>query len=169
MMNDKQQILAVLREEFKRWEELLAGLSEAQITTRRLPADLSIKDVMAHLHVWQQVSIARLEAALANRPPQFPECPPEFDLDTENNVDGINAWIYETYRDRPWASVYREWREGFLRFLEVGEAIPETDLLDEGHYPWMHGYPLASTLLNSYAHHHEDHLEPLLAWLQEYG
>jgi hypothetical protein len=31
-MNDKQHILTLLREEFSRWEELLAGLSEEQIT-----------------------------------------------------------------------------------------------------------------------------------------
>jgi hypothetical protein len=169
LMNNKQHILTLLREEFNRWEALLASLNEEQITVRQLPANLSIKDVIAHLRAWQQVSIARLEAALLNREPEFPESPAEFDLDTENNVDGINAWIYETYRDRPWSSVYHDWKEGFLRFLELGEVIPETDLLDAGRYPWMRGYSLAASLLGSYEHHHDDHLEPLLAWLRQHG
>jgi len=35
-MNDKQQILTTLRGEFDRWEELLASLSEEQITAPHL-------------------------------------------------------------------------------------------------------------------------------------
>ena len=63
-MNDKQRVLTMLREEFKSWEQLLASLSEEQITAPQLPANWSIKDVIAHLRAWQQRSIARLEAAL---------------------------------------------------------------------------------------------------------
>ena len=71
-MSEKQQILKLLSEEFDRWEAQLAGLSEAQITAPVLPPYLSIKDVIAHLMAWQQVSIARLEAAQANTAPVYP-------------------------------------------------------------------------------------------------
>jgi len=71
-MNGKQQILTTLREDFSRWEELLASMSEEQITAPQLPSNLSIKDVIAHLRAWQQRSIARLEAAVLNRNPSFP-------------------------------------------------------------------------------------------------
>jgi hypothetical protein len=42
-VNDKQRILATLRAEFYRWEELLASLSEAQITAPLLPANCRSK------------------------------------------------------------------------------------------------------------------------------
>jgi len=74
-MNGKQQILTTLREDFSRWEELLASMSEEQITAPQLPSNLSIKDVIAHLRAWQQRSIARLEAAVLNRNPSFPGGP----------------------------------------------------------------------------------------------
>ena len=61
-MPDKQHLLATLRTESERWQALLASLDEEQITTRTLPAGLSIKDQIGHLHAWQQISIARLEA-----------------------------------------------------------------------------------------------------------
>jgi hypothetical protein len=169
IMNDKQQILATLREEFDRWEALLAGLSAEQIMAPLLPSNLSIKDVIAHLRAWQQRSIARMEAGLHNREPEFPRWPAELHPDSEDNPDQVNAWIYETYREQPWSSVHRDWREGFLRFLALGEAIPEKDLLDTGRYPWLEGLPLSFILLASYEHHHIDHLEPLLAWLQQPG
>jgi hypothetical protein len=168
-MNGKQQILTALSEELSRWEELLAGMREVQITAPQLPANLSIKDVIAHLMAWQQRSIARLEAAVLNREPEFPMWPAGLDPETEDDPVQINAWIYETYCEQSWSSVHRDWREGFLRFLELGEALPEKDLLDAGRYPWMAGQPLSLVLLGSYEHHHEDHLEPLLTWNHQIG
>jgi len=167
-MNMKEHILAALREEFNQWEELLANLSEEQYTTPQLPSKLSTKDIVAHVRAWQQISIVRMEAAVLHREPQFPESPPEFDLDTENNVDGINAWFYETYHDHPWSTIHQQWREGFLRLLELGEGIAERDLLDSGKYAWLKGHPLVFVLVASYDHHQE-HLDGLRAWFQQYG
>jgi hypothetical protein len=167
-MNMKDHILTGLREQFNRWEELLAGMGVDQITAPLLPSDWSTKDNIAHLKAWQQRSIARLEAALANREPEFPRWLPGQDPDAEGITDRTNAWIYETYREQPWSKVHQDWREGFLHFLESGEGISEKDLLDAGRYPWLKGYPLAYILLASYDHHQE-HLEKLLAWLQEHG
>jgi hypothetical protein len=170
-MNDKQGILIALREEFNRWEALLAGLSEEQITTPQLPDNWSIKDVIAHLRAWQQRSIARLEAALLNREPEYPEWPEQFDPEVEGQPHDLNAWLYATYRDQPWSSVHRDWSEGFLRFLKLGEAIPENDLLGVGRYAWLEGYALLAVLQGSYEHHqeHEENLEPVLARLRQHG
>lgn len=168
-MNDKQAMLTTLRAEFNRWEALLGSLSEGQITAPHLPSSMSIKDVVAHLYAWQQRSIARLEAALLNTEPTFPLWLAGLDPEAEENLDQINAWIYETYRDRRWSSVHQDWRDGFLRFLELGAVISETDLFDTKKYPWLEGYALFAVLQGSYEHHHADHLEPLLAWLPQHG
>jgi hypothetical protein len=167
-MTMKQHILAALRELFTRWEELLARLSEDQITTPLLPSHWSAKDGIAHLWAWQQRSIARVEGARLNREPEFPRWLPGLDPDVEANTEPMNAWIYATCRERPWSEVHGHWREGFQRFLESAEAISERDLLDSGKYPWLKGLPLAYILLASYDHHQE-HLEKLLAWLHEHG
>lgn len=165
-MNMKEHILAALREQFTRWEELLASMRDEQLTVPHLPSHWSTKDVLVHLWAWQQRSIARLEAALSDREPKFPKWLPEVDPDLEGNTDQINAWIYTTYHEQPWSKVHQNWREGFLRFLELGEGISEKDLLDAGRYPWLDGHPLAFIFLASYDHHQE-HLEKLLIGLQE--
>jgi hypothetical protein len=167
-MNMKGHILTALREQLDRWEVLLAGLSDGQIIAPLLPSNWSVKDVIAHLRAWQQRSIARSEAALSNREPEFPKWHPELEPDLESNTDPINAWIYEAYRGQPWVKVHQDWRQGFLQFLELGEGMLEKDLLDSGRYPWLGGHPLAFIYLASYDHHQE-HLEKLLGWLQEHG
>jgi hypothetical protein len=48
-MNMKDHILMAFSEQFDRWEELIAMLSEQKITAPRLEHGWSIKDVIAHL------------------------------------------------------------------------------------------------------------------------
>lgn len=165
-MNMKEHILAALKEQFNRWEELLKNLSEEQITTPRFDYDWSIKDVIAHLWAWQQISTARMEAAVYNREPEFPKWTTEVDGDWEENADQTNARIYETNRYKSWSDVYRNWREGFLRLLAAAHPIPEKDLLDASRYSWLDGYSLAFVLVASYDHHQE-HLEKLIAASQQ--
>ena len=139
---------------------MLATLTEAQITTPRTPSALSIKDEMAHLWAWQQVSIARLEAALRGGEPELPTWFIELDSESEDPPDRTNAWIYETNRDQPWSSVHLVWRGGFLRFLELGAALPDESIMDPGRYSWLQGYPLYRVLEGSYEHHAE-HLDEI--------
>ncbi len=167
-MSEKQQILDLMRNEFNRWETLLIGLDEAQIVARRMPSDLSIKDVVAHLWEWQQRSIARLEAGLNGTKPHFPTWPEGLDPNADD-VDSINAWIHEKHLDQTWSSVHEDWRTGFLHLIELGEAFPEAMLFDKARYAWLDGYSLADVLTSSVEHHHIDHYEPLLEWLRLYG
>jgi hypothetical protein len=168
-MRDAQHILVMLREEHQRWEHLIAGMRDEQIVEPSLPAGLSLKDVIAHLWAWQQRSITRLEAARQNRLPDFTGWPKELDPESEEDLDAVNAWIYRMNHDRLWPDIYRDWREGFLRLIALGEALPDEDLRARCKYPGLEGYALYDVLLGSYNHHHLEHLEPLLTWLQQQG
>ena len=167
-MNMKEHILAALREQFDSWEELLASMDEEQITAPHFDFAWSIKDVMAHLWAWQQISIARMEAGVLDREPEFPKWIVNLGEDWEDNADRVNALTFETHHEKSWPEIYQNWKNGFLRFLELGNAISERDLLDGDRYPWLKGYSLAFILIASYDHHQE-HLEKLIDWLREYG
>jgi hypothetical protein len=167
-MDMKQHILAAMKEELERWDELLAKMSTGQVTAALLPSSWSVKDEIAHLWAWQQRTTARMEAALLSREPLFPSWLPGVDPETESTTDQTNAWLYENYREMSWSEVYQSWRAGFLKLLEMSEKITERDLLDSGRYRWMKGYSLAAVLISSYAHHQE-HLDGLLEWLHEHG
>jgi hypothetical protein len=162
-MSGKKELLANLRAAYDAWETLLADRSEAEIAAKSLPAGWSIGDVVAHLLAWQQISIARLEAALRNTEPKLPVwlagANPFF---AEEHTDDFNARIVKIYRDQAWSSVHRTWREGFLRFLDLGAAIPEDRMFDPERFPWLKGYALSAVLHGSYEHHQE-HLDALAA------
>ena len=123
--------------------------------------------MIVHLWVWQQSSIARMDGGLHDLEPEFPNRVAELHAEWDDNSDQTNAWIYKTFHIQSWSTVYQDWRGEFLRFLELGEPISEKDLLDGSRYPWLEGYSLAFILVASYDHHQE-HLEKLTDWLQEY-
>jgi hypothetical protein len=162
----KEHILAALREQLTRWVDLLASLSEAQITAPHFDLGWSIKDVIAHLWAWQQISIARMEAGALNREPLYPQWIMNLGEDWEENADRVNALTFERYHEGPWSETYQNWKNEFLRFVELGKEFSEKDLLDGDNYPWLKGYSLAFILVASYDHHQE-HFEKLMNWMRE--
>ena len=154
-MADKAHIINELRAEFDRWEAFLADLREAQIATPSHPTKWSIKDNIAHLWAWQQRTIARMEAAVHGKEPEFPAWPSHLDPEIEREPDELNAWLYEQYRESPWPQVYQRWRTGYLHLIELAEAVPEPALMQPGYYTWMGEHPLALMLTASGDHHAE--------------
>ena len=167
-MKDNEKILNALGDIFKRWQNLLASLTVEQITAPQLPSAWSIKNVIAHLWAWQQISIARAEAALRHTAPDYPAWRQMFGPDPEDRVDEANAWIYETNRDRPWSDVHADWQAQFRRYLELLRQVPEKDLSDPARYSWMGGYPLSASVQGSFEHH-DEHFDTTLAWLGQGG
>ncbi len=163
-MNMKEHILRALREQLNHWEELLASKNEEQIIAPLLPSEWSIKDYIAHLYVWQQITIARMEAARADREPDYPQWIPGVDPDAEGYADLVNDWIYKNHHQLPWSQVHQDWRERYRRLIEISQEISEQDLLDWNRYPWI-GFPLVNVLLATY-NHHQEHIEKYFAWLE---
>lgn len=166
-MKMKEHILAALREQFHQWEELIASLNDEQIVAPSFDLDWSIKDVIAHLWAWQQISIARMEGGLRNHEPDYPKWIVESIENWEGDSDRVNALTFERYHDKPWSEILENWKSGFLRFLDLGSAISERNLLDGDKFPWLRGYSLAAILIASYDHHQE-HFEKLIEWLHKH-
>lgn len=165
-MNMKEHILAAMREQIENWEVLLSTLKEEQNLAPNFDLDWSIKDVMAHLWAWQQISIARMDGGPHDRKPEYPKWIVESIENWEDDADSVNALTFETYHKEPWTVIYENWKVGYLHFLELGSQISERDLLDGDRYAWLNGYSLASILISSYDHHQE-HFEKLTRWLKE--
>jgi hypothetical protein len=100
-MSMQEHILAALSEQLERWLELLATLDDDQVTAPRFDLGWSIKDVIAHLWAWQQVSVARLEAALRGDEPRLPAWCGGVSGDWEEDADRANACICETFHRMP--------------------------------------------------------------------
>lgn len=167
-MKNKGQLIKSLGVEFNLWETLLSGFHEEQISIPLHPSTLSVKDEVAHLFAWQQISIARGEAVISAKPPEYPKWPDGLDPDSDDDLDKINAWICHTYHEQTWSNVLKNWRKGFLQFLEIVEAVPEKEMFTLELFPWMAGYSFSQVLIGSF-NHHEEHRLRIQDWLKAHG
>jgi hypothetical protein len=159
-MNGKQQIVTRLEEMKSQWETFVTRLSEIQRVTPPVPGIMSVKDTLGHLMAWQQVSIARLEAANQKREPRFPSWLEGLDPESEEDRETFNANIQALYESLSWEQMYAAWNAGFRTFLTLAAAIPVDEMIDKQRYPWLKGYALYNVLEGSY-HHHLEHIEEL--------
>lgn len=166
-MQNKQQILDGLTDIFNAWQQLLSGLAEEQVHIPLEPSTWTIKDNVAHLWSWQQASVARMEAALEDRPPVYPAWWLQRLPDPNEDVDQTNALLYDLSKDKPWQQVYDDWKSQFAHYLVLAARIPEKDLLQPGRYPWMGKYAIADSATGS-MEHHQEHYEGLVAWLKQH-
>lgn len=164
-MGEKEQILQLLEEEYQTWVNLLDNLTEEKITSIQFDG-MSIKDKLSHLWAWQQRSIARLKAALYNQKPVFPVWSEGLNAESEEDLDKVNGWIFDTLRDKPWRDVYADWKTGFQQLIALGKQIAEKDLMEIGKYAWLEDHSLCEVLSGSWEHHHVDHLEQLREWVK---
>ncbi len=144
---------------FQAWDALLKSKSVSEITSQSRPSQWSLSQVIAHLMAWQQISIARVEAALTNSEPAFPPwlggADPYY---AEDHVDEFNAAIQRFHRGRSWPDIHQDWTGGFLRFLQLSETVSEEAMFDAVRFPWLNGYPLSAVLEGS-LEHHQEHLD----------
>src|SRR5579859_4006328 len=104
----KTQLLAELKNENAYWQALLDDIGEANMTQPEVAGGWSIKDIVAHITGWRRRTVKRFQAALHHEPDVAPPWP-----EALQDVDEINAWIYEANRDRPLADVLRDSHEVF--------------------------------------------------------
>src|SRR5271166_5163774 len=113
----KAQLLVELNNENASWQVLLDDIGEANMTQPEVAGGWSIKDIVAHLTTWRQRTVKRLQAMLNQKAEFTPPWPPELQDDDE-----INAWIYQSNRDRPLADVLNDSRTVFQQLVDVLEA-----------------------------------------------
>jgi hypothetical protein len=86
--------------------------------------------------------------------------PPELREDDE-----INAWMYESNRDRPLADVLSESREVFQQLVETLDAISRDELQDLRRILGLEEEQVSGSMF--FAHFHQEHEPDMRAWLEK--
>lgn len=155
-------MLSTIREERERLESLLAPLNEEQIC--RIPQEgaWSIKDIMAHVAIWEQICARWLEEFTRGVTPQ----------PSERNDMGLNDRIYRENRERSLADVRDLFARAHQQFLHQVDLLTQTfseeDLNASDRFAWTDSWPGHSLIAviadNSYEHYanHAQHIRSLL-------
>lgn len=161
---DKTTLLNMIQTEYAQFESLIAPLNETQLCTPSLEREWSIKDIMAHIAVWEQICARWLEEFLRGETPQ-----PSERLDYESNNR-----IYRENRDRSLAEVQELFHQAHQQFLHqvnlLAQTLSEEDLNASHRFAWTEAWPgssLIAVIADNSWEHYQDHAQQIRRRLQD--
>ena len=162
----KSELLDWLQEEYRQWGALLAEVGPARMEQPGVNGDWSMKDIVAHLTGWNRGLVSHLQAAQRNEPEPPRPWPAHLQGDDE-----INAWIYESNRERTVREVLDETHQIFQQIFAWVEVLPEDVRIEQVHQGgrvyhlvWLEGQRLQPG--EFFDHFHDDHEPDVRAWLR---
>jgi hypothetical protein len=106
-----------------RWQDLVASyadLSAAEMQEPGVTATWSVKDIIAHVTVWEEEALAHLPAILAGlRPPRYSV--------THGGINAFNALMTQRNRGLALAEVLRRRDDTHRRLIAFIERVPESE------------------------------------------
>ena len=155
----KGALLAAATEEFNRlWE----AVEQVPVESRELPgacADWSVKDLLAHLHAWQEMTLEWERAGSAGLAPAIPAAGYTF-----ADTPALNQAIYERTRDNAWSDVISALRASHDQLLLVIDAYSAEDLFTKRRYPWTRSTSVGAYLVSSTSSHYAWAAKLIRAW-----
>jgi hypothetical protein len=145
----KKQLLETIEVEHKALDQLLAGLSPAQMIEPGIVGEWSVKDVLAHLLEWQQMVLRWYSAGLQGKVPAIP-------AEGMNwaQLPQLNQQIYEKHCHRPLADIQKEFKASHQKCLSTIQGLSEDDLFVRGRYAWTKSSTLGAYFISSTSSHY---------------
>ncbi|RPJ27220.1 MAG: DfsB family protein [Chloroflexi bacterium] len=145
----KKQLLETIETEQKALEELLAGLSPAQMTQPGVVGEWSVKDVLAHLLEWQHMVLSWHSAGLLGKVPVIPA-----EGFNWAQIPQLNQQIYEKYCKQPLTDIQKEFKSSHQKMLRTIQNLSEEDLFKRGRYAWTKNNTLGTYFISSTSSHY---------------
>jgi hypothetical protein len=162
---NKSDLLNWLQEEYRQWEALLERIDPLQMDHVGVTSQWSFKDMLAHLIPDNRRLVASLQAIRRNEPEPPPPWPVHLQTDDE-----INAWIYETNRERSVRQILDESHQMFQQLFTAVKELPDdvkVDTVRQGERMY-HLVRLGDQRIQPgyfFDHFHDDHEHDVRAWL----
>jgi hypothetical protein len=134
-----EKLLQRLDTAWVEFQESYAGLSEAQMMVPGVVGDWSVKDILAHVTIWEEEALKHLPLIIAGgRPPRYV---------TYGGIDAFNAQMIAQKRDLALADVRWQHEDTHRRLIDFVRSAPADQFAREtrarrrlrldtyGHYP----------------------------------
>jgi hypothetical protein len=152
----KDELIAALEEGWDALLRAIEGLSDEQMTEMPVTGAWTVKDLLAHIAVWESRLVTDLYKAERGVAPTL--------IDSAAQVDKLNAQFYAEQKDRPLERVLEDLHDVHLALLNRLEALPERVLTDPRKYKWMKGEPLSQFVAGDSYEHYREHAAEVRVW-----
>jgi len=162
---NKPHFLGTLRRERAQWNELLDQVSAERKTQAGCAGEWSVKDIVAHITVYEQWLVTWLAAAKRGLLPKP-------SIVNSPDIDARNAVIFEANKNRPLQDVLNDAEQVFQQLVAEIESLPDDDLTNERRTAWFiepfwkESIPLHQAIADDSYEHYQEHVPSLRAWIQ---
>jgi hypothetical protein len=160
---DRTTLLDTIQKEHAKFEEIVALLNEEQLCSPTLEGQWSVKDIMAHIAVWERLCAGWLEEFKRGTMPN----------PAEMTEVGVNERIYLENRDRSLQEVEEMFHSAHEQFVQqvdmLAQALTEGDLNAPGRFAWTEiwpGHSVIAAIANNSYEHYQDHGEQVRRWIE---
>ncbi len=164
----KDELLAQIKSEFADFVALVEQIPADQRTTP-IAGDLTVKDIVAHITDWEAWMLLRLRSAAVGEylPPRVaPESAGAGGDATVNDINSVNAQIYERYKDADWHTVWEDLLRTHEESMVELELLGEKDLFDPGRSLQVAGFEgeaVVGLVYGNTSEHYREHSDELRA------
>ncbi len=157
----KEKLIEEIQSEHLHLERTLEKTPAQQMVTPGVMDDWTLKDLLAHITVWEQRMIRWLEQTVRDEVPEM--LPPGM---TWDDLDQWNEQTYQKHRHRDLDEVLADFELSYPQALNVVQDISEDDLIDPNRYAWRDGRPLWVMAAANTSWHYKEHEDTITTWLK---
>jgi hypothetical protein len=151
----RTEILKAIKEQHAQLLATLEGIPEEIIVKQPLVEWWTIKDLLGHIALWEQVAIKFIAEHKQNGLPEI------LGMDNDAAINAYNKREVAIRRDWPLARVRAEFDAAHRDLSAAIETLSDTDLPKQLPAPWGKGDTLEKLIaINSYQHNPE-HIEQI--------
>lgn len=156
---NKREILERLDRERENFLDLLDQVPEEAYDQPGVSGDWSVKDIVAHISMWEGELIRMLWQIKSGQKPSTAQFRPE-------PVDQINLQWREATRERPFDLILDDFHAVRNQTIRRVEGFTDRDLSDQNRNPWLKGKALWQWIAADSFEHEAEHAAEIQAWLK---
>ena len=156
---DKEELIRTLEEGREAFLDSIEGLSDEQMVEENVFDDWTVKDILAHLTMWEAELVKLLWQARQGHKPTSVHF-------AKVSMDEQNATWHRQNKARPLERVLDDYHGVRPQTVRRVEAFSERDLTDPKRYPWLEGTPLWKWIASDSFEHEAEHLAQIREWRQ---
>jgi hypothetical protein len=152
----KKEIINLIKSEREALDVLTITLEKEQMLQPGADTDWSVKDILAHVSVWEKRLGGWLAESLRGEVPQRP-APGE----SWENLDGMNHETFLENKDKPLEKVRGEFLVSHQDAMNVIAMLTDKELFDGDHFTWRNGDPMWHMIAANTWLHYREHREQI--------
>ena len=121
---DRDQLQKRIETAWSAFKDSFTDLPDSRLTEPGVTGDWSVKDILAHVTIWEEEAIKHLPHIIAGG------TPPRYSV-TYGGIDAFNAQMVAQRSPLPLAEVRRQLDDTHQRLIEVVQTMPEEQITRE--------------------------------------